>query len=200
MPTAVAYMVKIESQRVQQSDEGFYQQAIERIAQSRDRAAFGLLFDKFAPKLKAFMLRKGVRPEQAEELVQEAMLSVWTKAGLYNPAKGTVSGWIYTIARNLRIDRIRRESTMAYTTLEDFDQPSDDPAIDEALANRQEQASVAKALSAIPAEQRDVLVLSYIEDLPQVEIAKRLSLPLGTVKSRMRLAYSRLRKSLETLS
>jgi len=80
------------------------------------------------------------------------------------------------------------------------DQPSGDVAIDEALASREEHSAVARALADIPPEQRDVLILSYIEDIPQTEIARRLSLPLGTVKSRMRLAYNRLRKSLENLT
>lgn len=200
MQPAVAYVVNRESHRLQRADEAFYQQALERIAQNRDRGAFALLFDKFAPRLKAFMMRKGVPPEQAEDLVQEAMLTVWTKAALYNPERGTVSAWVFTIARNLRIDRIRRDSNMPYAVLEDFDQPSGDAAIDDALANREEQVAVAKALADIPPEQRDVLILSYVEDIPQTEIARRLSVPLGTVKSRMRLAYNRLRKSLETLT
>lgn len=200
MQPAVAYVVNRESHRLQRADEAFYQQALERIAQNRDRGAFALLFDKFAPRLKAFMMRKGVPPEQAEDLVQEAMLTVWTKAALYNPERGTVSAWVFTIARNLRIDRIRRDSNMPYAVLEDFDQPSGDAAIDDALANREEQVAVAKALADIPSEQRDVLILSYVEDIPQTEIARRLSVPLGTVKSRMRLAYNRLRKSLETLT
>lgn len=200
MHTAVAYMVNRENRRLQPADEAFYQQAMERIAQNRDRGAFALLFDRFAPRLKTFMMRKGVATEQAEDLVQETMIAVWTKAGLYNPARGSVSAWIFTIARNLRIDRIRRESSMSYAVLEDFDQPSDEEAIDDVLAGREEQSAVARALSEIPPEQRDVLILSYVEDIPQSEIARRLSLPLGTVKSRMRLAYNRMRKSLENLT
>lgn len=198
--TAVAYVVNKENHRLQRADETFYQQALERIAQNRDRGAFAVLFDQFAPRLKTFMMRKGASPEQAEDLVQEAMIAVWTKAGLYHPERGSVSGWIFTIARNLRIDRIRRDSSMSYTVLDDFDQPSDDAAVDEVLASREESEAVSRALKDIPAEQRDVLMLSYVEDIPQSEIARRLSLPLGTVKSRMRLAYNRLRKSLETLS
>jgi RNA polymerase sigma-70 factor (ECF subfamily) len=193
-------MVNRENRRLQPADEAFYQQAMERIAQNRDRGAFALLFDRFAPRLKTFMMRKGVATEQAEDLVQETMIAVWTKAGLYNPARGSVSAWIFTIARNLRIDRIRRESSMSYAVLEDFDQPSDEEAIDDVLAGREEQSAVARALSEIPPEQRDVLILSYVEDIPQSEIARRLSLPLGTVKSRMRLAYNRMRKSLENLT
>jgi RNA polymerase sigma-70 factor (ECF subfamily) len=89
---------------------------------------------------------------------------------------------------------------MPLTTLEDYDEVSDDPGGDEVLSRKQEQEHIARALKEIPAEQREILMLSYVEDIPQSEIALRLSLPLGTVKSRMRLAYSRLRRSLETLA
>jgi RNA polymerase sigma-70 factor, ECF subfamily len=170
------------------------------VAQNLDRAAFGQLFDRFAPRLKSFMMRKGASPDLAEDLVQEAMLLIWTKAGLYDPAKGSVFGWVFTVARNLRIDRLRRDSTMPLSPLDDYDEASDDPGGDEILSRKQEDRHVATALMDIPSEQREVLLLSYVEDMPQTEIAQRLNLPLGTVKSRMRLAYNRLRKSLETVT
>lgn len=185
---------------MQPEDDAVHQRSLERIAHARDRAAFAELFDQFAPRIKTFMLRKGANQELAEDLVQEAMLAVWRKAGLFDASRGSVSAWIFTIARNLRIDRLRREAIMPYTVLDDIDLPSDEIATDEALANRQEQSAVAGALADIPAEQRELLLLSYVEGVPQSEIARRLSLPLGTVKSRMRLAYIRLRRSLEDLN
>jgi RNA polymerase sigma-70 factor (ECF subfamily) len=171
---------------------------IKGIADNRDRMCFAKLFDAFAPRLKSFMIRKGASPELAEDLVQETMISVWRKAGLYNPAKGSALTWIFTIARNLRIDRIRKESSMPLSELGDYDAPSDDLGSDDRLAQSQEQQRVAMALAEIPVEQKQVIMLAFVEDISQSEIAERLKLPLGTVKSRMRLAYARLRKSLET--
>ena len=171
-----------------------------RVAQSRDRQAFAKVFDHFAPRVKSFMLRKGASDELAEDLVQETMITVWSKAALYVPERGSASTWIFTIARNLRIDRLRRESSFHFTDLENFDAPSDEVAGDDALNRSQEDAQVANALAQIPAEQRELLILSYVEDVPQSMIAERLKLPLGTVKSRMRLAYRRMRKLLEAVN
>lgn len=171
-----------------------------RVAESRDRAAFAIIFDHFAPRVKSFMMRKGATAELAEDLVQDAMIAVWTKASLYAAERGSASTWIFTIARNLRIDRLRRESSAHFTDLENFDAPSDETPGDEALNRSQEDSLVARALAQIPAEQRELLILSYVEDVPQSMIAERLKLPLGTVKSRMRLAYRRMRKLLEVVN
>ena len=145
-------------------------------------------------------MRKGAPPELAEDLVQETMITIWTKAGFYDPAKGSAVTWIFTIARNLRIDRFRRESSVPFSELGDYDTPSDEPASDDILTIKQETERVARALKEIPAEQSQVIMLSFVDDIPQNEIAARLNLPLGTVKSRMRLAYGHLRKALEILN
>lgn len=171
-----------------------------RVAATKDRQAFAELFDHFAPRVKSFMMRKGATAEQAEDLVQETMIAVWSKAALYAADRGSVATWIFTIARNLRIDRLRREKSNQFTDLDDYDGPSDDPSQDETLRRIQEDGAVAKALAQIPPEQRELLILSYVEDMPQSEIAARLQIPLGTVKSRMRLAYRRMKKMLETLT
>ncbi len=175
-------------------------QALSRVAQSRDRQAFATLFDHFAPRIKFFLMRKGSTSEQAEDLVQEAMIAVWSKAGLYSPEKGSVATWVFTIARNLRIDRLRRERAQLYETLEDFDAEDETPSAQDTMARAQEDTAVSKALAQIPAEQRELLILSYVEDVPQSEIAQRLKIPLGTVKSRMRLGYQHMRKLLEQIS
>jgi RNA polymerase sigma-70 factor, ECF subfamily len=171
-----------------------------RIAQHRDREAFAALFDAYAPRVKSFMMRKGASSEQAEDLVQETMIAVWSKAQMYVSDRGSVTTWIFTIARNLRIDRLRREKTSLYSDIDDYDAESLDAQQDDALSRLQEDGYVAKALAQIPEEQRELLILSYVEDLPQSEIAARLQIPLGTVKSRMRLAYRRMRKLLETVT
>jgi RNA polymerase sigma-70 factor, ECF subfamily len=173
---------------------------LKRIAESQDRAAFAELFDAFGPRVKAFMMRKGATAEQAEDLVQETMIAVWTKAALYVPERGGVATWIFTIARNLRIDRLRREKSSQFTDIDDYDAESEDMAPDDALSRFQEDSHVARALAQIPLEQRELLIMSYVEDLPQSEIAQRLKIPLGTVKSRMRLAYRRMRKMLEQIT
>lgn len=178
--------------------EAQFRGLIRRVAQNRDRQAFAQLFDHFAPRLKSFMMRKNASAELAEDLVQEAMIAVWSKAGLYEPSKGSVTTWVFTIARNLRIDRIRRDVHMPTVELGDYDEPSEDPQGEDLLGRKQEDGRVAKALQRIPQEQRQVLVLSFVEDMPQSEIAEKLSIPLGTVKSRMRLAYGHLRRILET--
>lgn len=178
-------------------DQAVLADLLARVAASRDRAAFARLFDHFAPRLKSFMMRKGTAADMAEDLVQEAMIAVWTKCGLYAPQKGSVATWVFTIARNLRIDRLRRENAVPISELGDRDETSEEPGSDEIVNRAAEDRLVSRALTKIPSEQREVLILSYVEDVPQSEIARRLELPLGTVKSRMRLAYRRLRQELE---
>ena len=173
---------------------------LKQIAQLRDRQAFAKLFDYFGPRIKSFMMRKGANAEQAEDLVQETLIAVWTKAAMYSPERGSVSTWVFTIARNLHIDKLRRERSQLYTDLEDFDAPDLSAGAEESLGRSQEDNHVAAALAQIPEEQRQLLILSYVDDVTQSEIAKRMNLPLGTVKSRMRLGYQRLRKILETLN
>ena len=170
-----------------------------RIAEKRDPRAFSELFDIYAPRLKSYMLRQGADGATAEELAQETLLTVWRKAQLYSGEKGSASTWIYTIARNLRIDRIRRETPWQELPEGHNEEASDDPAPDEQVSGRERQARVQDALTTLPKDQYDVVALSYLEGLSHSEIAERLDLPLGTVKSRMRLAYQKLRESVEDL-
>lgn len=182
-----------------QDKDEIFRRLIASVAKNLDREAFAQLFDLLAPRVKSFMMRKGASSEQAEDIVQEAMIMVWRKAGFYDPDKGSVSTWVFTIARNLRIDRIRRESSVFFEELGDYDDVSDDPSSHDILNRKQESELVSRALSAIPEEQKQVLMMAYIDDLPHSAIADRLKLPVGTVKSRIRLAYGRLSKSLESL-
>jgi RNA polymerase sigma-70 factor, ECF subfamily len=193
-------MLKPENLTGRQNEDQVSRRLIQSVAKNLDRKAFADLFDAFAPRLKSFMIKKGASPEVAEDLVQETMISVWRKAGLYDAEKGSALTWIFTIARNLRIDRIRKESTLPLSELGDYDAPSEELSGDEIVNRKQEATQVAIALNDIPAEQKQVLMLAFVEDISQSEIASRLNLPLGTVKSRMRLAYARLRKSLETIN
>ncbi len=200
MRAVASVMPKADNPVARQEDEHIARRLLKSVAQDLDRRAFGELFDAFAPRLKNFMMRKGASPEQAEDLVQETMILVWTKAGLYDPARGSVSAWVFTIARNLWIDRHRRASLMPLVALGDYDAPSGEPGSDEIVTRKQEAGLVAQALAEIPPEQKETLMLSFVDDLAHNKIALRLNLPLGTVKSRMRLAYGHLRRALEILN
>jgi RNA polymerase sigma-70 factor (ECF subfamily) len=193
-------MSKADNRAVRRQDDQIARRLLQSVAKNRDRQAFGELFDAFAPRVKIFMMRKGAARDLAEDLVQETMILVWTKAGLYDPARGAVSTWVFTIARNLWIDRHRRASLVPLTVLGECDAPSSEPGSDEIVTRKQEERLVAQALEDIPPEQKETLVLSFVDNLAHSEIALRLNLPLGTVKSRVRLAYVRLRKALEALN
>ena len=169
------------------------------IAASRDEAAFAALFARYAPPIKGYMIRHGADPSTAEELAQEALALVWRKAGLYSADKGNPSTWIFTIARNLRIDRVRRERVFQPLPEGHQEEASDDEPADMLLVREERYAALRQALTTLPAEQLDIVTLSYMDGLSHSEIAKRLSLPLGTVKSRMRMAYDKLRPLLEGL-
>jgi RNA polymerase sigma-70 factor (ECF subfamily) len=177
----------------------FMADLLERIAKNRDAEAFRKLFQAYAPRVKSYMLRQGADPGLAEELAQETLMTVWRKAVLYSGTKGSATTWIFTIARNLRIDRLRRE--MAWQPLPESaeEEASLDPAPDEVLAERQRRDRLREVLALLPDDQREVVTLSYVEGLSHSEIAGRLELPLGTVKSRMRLAYQKIREAVEEL-
>ncbi|MFK4705081.1 RNA polymerase sigma factor (sigma-70 family) [Roseateles asaccharophilus] len=170
-----------------------------RVAESQDRAAFGRLFLHFAPRLKSWLMRTGSTDEQAEELAQEALVTVWRKAALFNPAQAAVSTWIFTIARNLRVDAARRRQLDgAGDECFEFDLlAAEQPGSGEQLDATRLAARVREALHQLPPEQAQVLRLSYYDDEPHARIAAELGIPLGTVKSRMRLAVQHLRRLLD---
>ena len=173
---------------------------LSRIATNRDEAAFRELFEAYGSRLRRFMIRSGADAGTADELAQEALLTVWRKAGLYQPDKGSVSAWIFTIARNLRIDRLRREFNWGELSDEVLaSRPSNEIAQDDALDLSERQDRVRAVLGDLGPEQRQIIELAYIEGLSHSQIAERLSIPLGTVKSRMRLAYQKVRGALEDL-
>lgn len=172
---------------------------LQRIADKGDVEAFRKLFETFAPRIKAYMMRQGADPGMAEELAQETLLTVWRKASLYSGEKGSATTWIFTIARNLRIDRLRREATWVELPEGHAEEASNDPLPDDLLAAEQRRQRVQQALAELPQDQHEVVLLSYIEGLSHSEIADRLQVPLGTVKSRMRLAYLKVREAVEDL-
>ena len=176
---------------------------ISAIATQQDRRAFAELFEYFAPRIKAFMQRSRVSDARAEELAQETMLAVWRKAALFDPASTGAAAWIFTIARNLRIDAHRREQRGGIIEASDAElefQVDDGPQPDTQLAAAQSEERVRAALSQLSADQMRVVELSFFEEKAHAEIAQMLDIPLGTVKSRLRLAMSRLRNLLSELS
>jgi RNA polymerase sigma-70 factor (ECF subfamily) len=173
---------------------------IEAIAQRRDRTAFASLFAHFGPRVKAWMLRAGSNPTAAEELTQETMLAVWQKARLFNPAKAGASTWIFTIARNLRIDAVRRERHPSDLMPDPSEEPDDPVQADRVLAMSQQETRIRSALSLLPPEQAEVIRKAFFEDKVHAEIEQELGIPLGTVKSRLRLAIARLRAALGDLA
>lgn len=167
------------------------------VAENRDRDAFSRLFDHFAPRLKAFGIRSGADPETAEELAQEAMISVWRKADSFDPGKAAVSTWIFAIARNKRIDKLRRENRPEIEEEDYADQMSAPAAADATLEAAQNQVMLRKSIAALPKEQATIVEMAFYEDKSHSAIAEELSLPLGTVKSRIRLALNRLREEMK---
>lgn len=172
---------------------------IRRIAETQDRGAFAALFAYYFPRVKAYMLRVGASPAGAEEFAQEALLRVWRKADSFDPRTAAASTWIFVIARNLRIDRLRGERNIDGFERDPSEEP-DAPPTGEAIAIMNERRSrLHAALAALPAEQAHIIELFYFEEHPHSEIARMLGVPLGTVKSRVRLAVQRLRAELEDL-
>jgi RNA polymerase sigma factor (sigma-70 family) len=161
-----------------------------------DRVAFAALYAHYGPRLRTYMRKLGADAVVSEDLVQEAMAAVWNKARLFDPAKANANTWIFTIARNRRIDLIRRERRPELDAQDPSlqDEPPDSP--EEAIITRRNAAAIRAALADLPADQADVIRMSFFEDRPHGAIAAALGVPLGTVKSRLRLAFRRFRKAL----
>lgn len=166
------------------------------VAQAGDRRAFAQLFQYYAPRLKTYMRKLGTEDAVAEDLAQEAMLTVWRKAASFDPGRASAGTWIFTIARNLRIDMLRKERRPEIDVDDPELVPDPTPRADEVMVTEQGERRVRAAMAALPAEQTEVVTLSFYEDTPHAEIAARLKIPLGTVKSRLRLAMKRIRSEL----
>ena len=172
---------------------------LQAVAANQDTDAFQALFTWYAPRIKSVMRRQGADEVMAEELSQETLLTVWRKSHLFDPTKAGPSTWIFTIARNLRIDRFRKENRPELDPNDPALVPEAEQQADVALETKDREKLVRKCLQALPEDQREVVRLSYIEGLAHPEIAKRLEIPLGTVKSRLRLSFQKLRPMLRKL-
>lgn len=174
-------------------------QLIRAVAVARDRDAFARLFTHFAPRVKSFLMRAGLADTVAEEVTQETMLAVWRKASYFDPSRAGLSTWIFTIARNHRIDRLRRGRLQTRESLADPSDEPDAPLSGEEIAIVAErEKQIRDALGSLSEDQATIVRLSYFADKPHAEISRELGIPLGTVKSRIRLALNRLHALLDS--
>lgn len=165
----------------------------------QDAIAFRRLFANLAPRLKFFLIKGGMIESAAEDVMQETMMKVWRKADLFDSSKASASTWIYSIARNVKIDRLRKE----HRPEPDPEDPcfvSEDPETGEqAVSRKQDRERIQKAMALLPPEQMTIIKMSFFEEKSHGEIAEVLDIPLGTVKSRIRLAFGKIRAELEDL-
>jgi RNA polymerase sigma-70 factor, ECF subfamily len=203
LQTSHAHALLMFSKRKVETVRVDWARLISAVANDRDRSAFAELFEFFAPRIKSFMRRSGVSEAVAEELAQEAMLTVWRKAALFDPTSTGAAAWMFTIARNLRVDAHRREKrggSVKASNVETEFQIDESPQPDSRLAAIQSEQRVRAALSQLSSDQMRVVELSFFEEKAHAEIAELLDIPLGTVKSRLRLAMARLRNLLSEMS
>ncbi|WP_413720805.1 sigma-70 family RNA polymerase sigma factor [Silicimonas sp. MF1-12-2] len=168
---------------------------VDRVREHQDRAAFAELFRHFAPRVKAFLMKSGAGEALADECTQEVMATLWTKAHMFDPSRASVSTWVFTIARNRKIDALRR---IRRPEPEDLPWgPEAEPDQADVMTLQQESEKLAKAIAELPEKQRELIERAYFGDLSHSEIAEETGLPLGTIKSRIRLALERLRHAMK---
>ena len=197
-PIESAKLTQIRSQTAPEDDAAAFAEAVERIAAHADRAAFALVFTYYAPRVKGYLLRLGLEAAQAEELSQEVMVAVWRKAASFDRRQASVATWIFRIARNRRIDVFRRDQYARLDANEPMFQPAAEALPDAAAEAGQRDVQIRRALADLPEDQRALVRDHFYEDLSHSQIAEKTGLPLGTVKSRLRLAFAKLKLRLET--
>lgn len=170
-------------------------EAMNRIRLDRDQVAFEMIFNHFAPRVKAFLMKSGASAALAEECTQDVMATLWQKSHLFDPAKASVATWIFTIARNRRIDALRKDRRPEPEELPWGPEAEPDQA--EALEMQQDAEQLGNAIKQLPEKQRNLIERAYYGDLSHSEIAAETGLPLGTIKSRIRLALDRLRREMK---
>jgi RNA polymerase sigma-70 factor (ECF subfamily) len=170
---------------------------VDAVGRDRDKSAFIEVFEYYAPRVKAYLLRLGTDDASAEELAQEVMIAVWRKAHTFDRRQASVSTWIFRIARNRRIDAFRRSAKGDLDPHEPMLRPEELEAPDEAVAASEREEAVREAMRDLPEDQLDLLRLAFFDGLSHRDIAERTGIPLGTVKSRLRLAFQKLRGKLD---
>ena len=179
---------------LEKNNKKVWAELIKKVETLKDTSAFEELFNHFAPRVKAFLMKSGADPQMAEECSQEVMATVWRKAHLFDPARASVSTWIFTIARNKKIDAIRKLSRPEPEQL--YPEQDYEPDQEEVVELQQETERLATALGELPEKQRVLIEKAYLGELSHSEIAEITGLPLGTIKSRIRLALEKLRHSM----
>lgn len=167
-----------------------------RVAGAADKAAFAELFKRFAGRIKAFLIKSGATADVGEDIAQDVMVTVWRKAASFDPAKASAVTWIFTIARNRRIDILRRQARPAPDADDPHFQPDPPASAEATVASSHRDNRVRRALACLSEDQLEIVRLAFFSGFSHGEIASEIDAPLGTVKSRLRLAFSRLRKEL----
>ena len=175
-------------------DKKLWAELIKKVETLKDISAFEELFNHFAPRVKAFLMKSGADPQMAEECSQEVMATVWRKAHLFDPSRASASTWIFTIARNKKIDAIRKQNRPEPEQL--FPDQDYEPDQESVVELQQETERLTLALGELPEKQRVLVEKAYLGELSHSEIAEITGLPLGTIKSRIRLALEKLRHSM----
>ena len=171
---------------------------MEAVAIQKDKAAYGELFAYYGPRVKAYLMRLGADNALAEELAQDVMVTVWRKADLFDRTQASVSTWLFRVARNKRIDAIRRTTKPELDPNDPLLLPSAPPAADQLITGAERDQLVRAAIVDLPEEQRQLLHQAFYDGLSHREIAEQTGTPLGTVKSRLRLAFLKLRSKLDS--
>jgi RNA polymerase sigma-70 factor, ECF subfamily len=186
-----------KSGTLSERERDVFSDLMERVAAHKDKVAYGQLFSYYGPRVKAYLLRLGAEDALAEELAQEVMVIVWRKAELFDRTQASVSTWLFRIARNKRIDAIRRTKKPELDPNDPLLLPSAPMSPDNLMSSAQRDQLVRDAMVDLPAEQKLLLQQAFYEGLSHREIADQTGTPLGTVKSRLRLAFLKLRAKLE---
>ena len=184
-----------QTTKIRDQDEQYWLSLIVRVRDDQDKKAFGDLFRHFAPRIKGFLMKSGSSDTLAEEVAQDVMATGWQKAGLFDPARASVATWIFTIARNRKIDILRKQRRPEPEDLPWG--PSAEPDQEDTIALQQDTVRLRAAIAELPEKQRDLVKQAYFGELSHSEIATETGLPLGTIKSRIRLALERLRHELK---
>lgn len=192
-------MVPASGERLRVSNSRDWPKLVSAIAASRDRSAFAEIFDYYVPRLEAYLIKLGLDATAAQEVSQDTMITLWNKAHLFDASKSSLGTWLYRVARNRRIDLSRRDrldyldpNEPAFTQIAD-----QKPGADQMMDGRYRDDRVRQALNSLPPEQVELIRLAFFSGLSHSDIAQKTGLPLGTVKSRIRLAFTRLRRTLE---
>ena len=182
------------SGKVQNTPEVDWAALMMAVRDQQDKSAFAQLFRHFAPRVKAFLMKSGTDAALAEECAQDVMATLWQKAHLFDASRASVATWVFTSARNRRID-VARRTRRPEPELLDWG-PESEPDQADLYEAAEETRKLTVALAGLPAAQKALIQRAFYGDLSHSEIASETGLPLGTIKSRIRLALDRLRQTM----